>query len=60
MINPRNLRALVFGSLAIVASGAGVYMVKSIVKDRDEKLEVIMTQIEEEQDRITVPEADWS
>lgn len=60
MLKSFKLRPIIFGAVAITCAGVGAYMMKSTAIDRTQELREITAQIEEEKDRITVLEADWS
>lgn len=55
-----NTRTMIIGTIAIVVAGVGAYVVKTTALDREQELRALNRQIAEEQDRITVLEADWS
>lgn len=60
MLNTRRSRSFILSALVIVAAGVGAYWMKSKAMEKEEQLAAIRAQIETEQDRIMVLEADWS
>ena len=60
MIKIRNMKSILLGGVIITMAGVGAYMMKSIALEREQELELLKAQISEEQDKITVLEADWS
>lgn len=60
MIKIRSVKSILLGGAMITISGVGAYMMKSAALEREQKLELLKAQIQEEQDKITVLEADWS
>ena len=60
MIKIKSVKSILLGGAMITISGVGAYMMKSAALEREQKLELLKAQIQEEQDKITVLEADWS
>jgi hypothetical protein len=60
MSNPAKITFISLGILAVVFAGVSSYVIKTAVLEREQELQTIRSEIDEEEDRITVLEADWS
>ena len=60
MFKITRMKSVLLGGTMITIAGIGAYMMKSIALEREQELALLKAQISEEQDKITVLEADWS
>ena len=55
----RTTSMLLIGGI-VLGLGVGTYVVEQMILEREQKIAALNAKIKEEQDRITVLEADWS
>lgn len=60
MLKTKSMKSMIIGGAIITSAGVGAYMMKSIALEQEQELSLIKAQINEEKDKITVLEADWS
>lgn len=60
MFNLANSPLVLLGAVFVIIAGAGNYILKTMVLERQDQLQALQAEIIDEKDRITVLEADWS
>ena len=60
MFRMKSAASILVICLATLAVGIGTYAVEQMILEREQKIAALKAKIKEEQDRITVLEADWS
>lgn len=60
MFGMKRTASMLLICVATLALGVGTYVVEQMILEREQKITTLNAKIKEEQDRITVLEADWS
>jgi len=60
MIRMRSVISFFVIGVAAIGAGIGAYAIESMIHEREQRISQLTAEITEEQERITVLEADWS
>ena len=60
MFGMKRTASMLMICVVTLALGVGTYVVEQMILEREQKIATLKAKIKEEQDRITVLEADWS
>ena len=60
MFGMKRTTSMLLIGVIVLGLGVGTYVVEQMILEREQKIAALNAKIKEEQDRITVLEADWS
>ena len=60
MFGMKRTTSMLLIGVIVLGLGVGTYVVEQMILEREQKITALNAKIKEEQDRITVLEADWS
>lgn len=60
MFGMKRTTSMLLIGVIVLGLGVGTYVVEQMILEREQKISALNAKIKEEQDRITVLEADWS
>jgi hypothetical protein len=60
MLRMRGVISIMVIAVGAIGAGIGAYAIESMIHEREQKIRQLTAEIIEEQERITVLEADWS
>ena len=60
MFGMKRTTSMLLIGMIVLGLGVGTYVVEQMILEREQKIAALNAKIKEEQDRITVLEADWS